>query len=974
LTANVANIQDAIDQFSALYPFQLDDFQREAIATFLAGDSVMVAAPTGTGKTVVAEFGVYESFRRGGRVMYTTPIKALSNQKFRDLRNFYGDSVGLLTGDITENPQAQIIVMTTEVLRNMLLQSPWELDMVDCIIFDEVHYIADPERGTTWEEAIILCPEHIQLICLSATVSNAQEIADWITRTHRPIELITHFERAIPLALYYFFNRKLRLVIDHDGNQVADYSKSGGEARRLLNRGGMSREQRRQLEQTEPQPWEIVQALRNSDMLPVIYFLFSRRDCQDFAQRLALMRPNLIRDEQSAAQIEEVIHAYLDGMRVEDRELSQVSLITSLARQGIGFHHAGLLPVLKQFVEVLFSRGLMQVVFATDTLALGVNMPARTVVVGRMTKWDGRRRRPLIPNEFQQMAGRAGRRGMDLKGDVVVPYTPWMQFRDVLEIATGELEPVRSAFAIRYNTVLNLWDPPRGERVLHLLRQSLSQFQSARRMRELEDQIFHTVELIDEVPQGCLIGLDAGDELLEDYRGINSSIDTLRGRERRLQREIGALQMDLEERPWQEPGRQALRRAFRTLEPGQPVHTRSDGWNIFLGRGDRGGVGLFLSRDNVRLIAEYREIDYLPAHSGTVDLPEELTKLDGPVDELESIVSMDELRTVWHQLESLDLPDLAKLIAQHHAMLERRYGKERARLDDEIARVQVGISELQESRQDHPCHTCSRRKEHQRNLKLVSSLHRERSRIEAQLERERQDEDERIRGLIRGIRDVLHRFDYLHRGYPTAKSDTLANVFDTNGLILCEMIDRGFLDRLPPSEIAEVFSWYAYDRDFRFNNTYSLPKRLILMRRRLDELEREVLGAERANGLLISTGRSDGFYGAMRAWCHGATMSRILEQIELSEGDLVLTFNKTIDIMRQAREMLAQVMPDHVLRDQLERAEALIRRDIVEQSLSAGFVPLVEFSTDTDEIIIQDPADFLSEPDDEDEHSSEHPA
>src|SRR5690606_6489834 len=179
-TSDVAGI---IEQFAVFYPFPLAPFQREAIETFLAGDSVMVAAPTGTGKTVIAEFGVYEASRRGGRVIYTTPIKALSNQKFRDLRAWYGDRVGLLTGDVSENATAPVVVMTTEVLRNMLLQTPWDLESVDCVIFDEVHYIADPERGTTWEEAIILCPDHIQLVCLSATVSNAGEIADWISRT-----------------------------------------------------------------------------------------------------------------------------------------------------------------------------------------------------------------------------------------------------------------------------------------------------------------------------------------------------------------------------------------------------------------------------------------------------------------------------------------------------------------------------------------------------------------------------------------------------------------------------------------------------------------------------------------------------------------------------------------------------------------------------------------------------------------------
>src|SRR6476646_7019541 len=203
-----------IAEFRARYPFPLDPFQEEAIAHLVTGESAMVAAPTGTGKTVVAEFGVFRAARKGFKVMYTTPIKALSNQKFRDLRDQYGaDKVGLLTGDIIENRDGQIMVMTTEVLRNMLLQTPSELWDVGCIIFDEIHYLADPERGTTWEESIIMCPKYIQLVCLSATVSNAAEVADWISRTHRSIHLITHLQRAVPLSLYYFLDGQLQLVI-----------------------------------------------------------------------------------------------------------------------------------------------------------------------------------------------------------------------------------------------------------------------------------------------------------------------------------------------------------------------------------------------------------------------------------------------------------------------------------------------------------------------------------------------------------------------------------------------------------------------------------------------------------------------------------------------------------------------------------------------------------------------------------------
>ncbi|MCA1670504.1 MAG: DEAD/DEAH box helicase, partial [Thermomicrobia bacterium] len=437
-------------------------------------------------KTVVAEYAVHEAYLRHGRVMYTTPIKALSNQKFRDLRDRYGDAVGLLTGDVTVNPRAPILVMTTEIVRNMLIQAPWEMDAVGAIIFDEIHFLADPERGTTWEEAIILCPEHIQLVCLSATVSNAGEIAAWIGRTHRPIQLITHNERAVPLALYYHLDGTLNLVIDRAGRQVADFPEVGGEMRRTF-RGQSWEEDALDMppERDEPTPTEIILALRDQEMLPAIYFQFSRKDCEVWAQHAVAAGVDFTTEEKARA-IAAIIDAHLGMLAAEDHQLAQVAQTVRLARRGVGFHHAGLLPILKQLVETLFTRGLMGVVYATDTLALGVNMPARTCVIGRMSKWDGRRRRPLIPNEFQQMSGRAGRRGMDPLGHVVIPYSPRISFSEMLQIATGPLHPIRSGFSVRYNTVLNLWDPPAGERVRQLLSQSLLQYQTNRRVRDTE--------------------------------------------------------------------------------------------------------------------------------------------------------------------------------------------------------------------------------------------------------------------------------------------------------------------------------------------------------------------------------------------------------------------------------------------------------------------------------------------------------
>jgi ATP-dependent RNA helicase HelY len=942
----------AIDQFGVFYPFPLDAFQRDAIRTLLHGDSVMVAAPTGSGKTIVAEFGIYQALRGTGRVLYTAPIKALSNQKFRDLRTVYGNDVGLLTGDVSENRDARIIVMTTEILRNMLLQSPWELDDVDCIIFDEIHYLADPDRGTTWEESIILCPEHIQLICLSATVSNADEIAGWISRTHRQIRLVTHNERPVPLALYYFHENELTKVVDHHGKVIRDFSRVGGELRRQAGgpgrRRGAGRETRAM---DEPQPREIVDALDEQSLLPAIYFLFSRNDCQSYAEQLAVMRPPLT-DAAQVTHIEHILQTYLESLRPEDRELDQVQVICRLARKGIGFHHAGLLPVLKQLVEVLFSRGLMHVVFATDTLALGVNMPARTVVIGRMTKWDGRRRRVLIPNEFQQMAGRAGRRGMDAFGHVVMPYSPWIPFQDMLAIATGALHPVQSAFSIRYNTVLNLWDPPLGDRVRQMLQRSLAQYQTSQRIRLIETDILDIESELAGILDGRQEEIQRLDEQFEEFRSLDRRTQTLQHDIRRVEQDIQQMKLTSSRAtPWSEPGRQALRRVLRAASAGTILHSRDDGWGIFLGRGAGGGVGIILSTKSRKIatLSEYRAIDYLPDDM-SVTVPEALIEPSADLADPLAVVSPEELEALLAAVEDLDLPDLERIAAEHRQKETARIASRIAALEAQRTALAADLDALVASRVNHPFADPKARKAHQRSLRQRDTLEKERNALAEVLEREIEAEDLRIRDVIRGIRDVLHRFGYLRQGYPTEKADMLADIFDTDGLILCELIDRGTLDNLAPEELAELFSWFSFDRDYRYANHFTLPDRLVAARRRLEDLEHDVLGEERDLKLFISEGHNPSFYGAALHWTRGWTMAKIGDQMELSEGDLVLTFNKTIDLMRQVREMLADVIPEHPLRQKLLSAEKLLRRGIVEQSLSLGFSPIADMLADDEEV------------------------
>ena len=936
-----------VAEFVARYPFPLDDFQMQAIRRLAQGESVMVAAPTGTGKTVVAEFGIFRAFKMKRRVFYTTPIKALSNQKFKDLREQYGDAVGLLTGDVIENPNGYIIVMTTEVMRNMLLQSPNEFEYTACVVFDEIHYLADSERGTTWEEAIILCPKTIQLVCLSATITNADEVARWIGQTHRPVELITHTKRAVPLSLFYFLDGALNTIIDPQGKKVADFGKIGGEAKRRVrgrfttgddvdddDAGGHARQ--------EPTQREIVEALQRDKMLPAIYFMFSRNDCEVSAELCAMMRLNMVRSPQVREQIDAIVQRYMDRLEEEDRRIEQVKKIVALSKRGLGFHHAGLLPILKQLVEELFSKGLMGVVFATDTLALGVNMPAKTVVIGRMSKWDGISRRPLIPNEFSQMAGRAGRRGLDPAGSVVIPYSPWITFEDSIAIATGALRPVESAFSVRYNSVLNLWDPPKGERVLEIMRNSLLEFQQARRLRELGGEIEAGDKKVADAKAktGCLIGLPVpdGDALLGEYEGLGRTIQMAREDESHLESDLHRLRAKLNELPWRRPTRETLRQIFQTLPPGALVHAEEQGWGVFLGRGGTSqGFGYFLFGDTIKLLEEYRTIDYLPPERFSVTLPD----LTGRVQDGQSVytaLTQPEIAALAAELGAIQLPDLTEWVTRHRNEILATVEPQIAETDARLEEARSVLRETKQTEKTHPCHTCQMRKKHRIGLRNLAEAQIELAEAHERFDERREFEENRLRQTLKSIVAVLRKFNYLdQQGSFTEKSGKLRDVFDTNSLLIVELVTRGWLDDLDAPDLAECFSWFAYDRDFEFSNGFMLPHGLIALRKKLDELEREVFSAERNNDLFISTGYNPYFYGATRAWCRGATLSTILERMQLAEGDIIITFNKTLDLLRQVHDMLIEHDPDNPLLDTLRRAKNLIRRGVVEQIYQIGF-------------------------------------
>ena len=469
------------------FPFELDDFQKEACECISNGKSVVVCAPTGAGKTVIAEHAIHCALKEGKRVFYTTPLKALSNQKYSDFSEKYGaEKVGLLTGDTSYNRDGQIVVMTTEVFRNMLYGTNFgsvtdNLKEVRYIVLDEVHYMNDEQRGTVWEESIIYCPTNVQIIALSATVANADKLTEWINTVHSKTELINTDFRPVPLRFYYFDSSQphnLLPLLTPDGKLNKKIKPEKKEFRR-----GKPVQKKYVVK-------DVVRNLAERDMLPAIYFTFSRKKCDEQMEKcaeLCLVTP----------QEREEIQRNIDEYIAENPYLYKNKHIEYLL-QGVASHHAGLLPGWKVLVEKLFQKGLIKVVFATETLAAGINMPARSTVISSISKRTDSGHRNLTPSEFLQMSGRAGRRGMDEIGYVTIVGTAFQTPEEVAELVLSDANPLESKFSPSYSMVLNLLQRFSLEEAKELVLKSFGYFSSNSRVEPLVKLKEFNQEKIDE--------------------------------------------------------------------------------------------------------------------------------------------------------------------------------------------------------------------------------------------------------------------------------------------------------------------------------------------------------------------------------------------------------------------------------------------------------------------------------------------
>ena len=421
--------------------FTLDRFQEEAIEAIDNGHSVVVSAPTGSGKTLIADYIIDREIKRGSRVVYTAPIKALSNQKYKEFCNYFGvDKIGLLTGDVVRNPRAQIVIMTTEIYRNMVLIDEASVSDVSYVIFDEIHYINDIERGHVWEESIIFSRPEVRFLCLSATIPNAEEFADWIEsiKKHR-VMVIKHTERPVPLHKA-FFDAELGIT-NLAGIKNAKETPHHSDLWKMKGKKHLV---------PAPDHIKLIEEIR--DKLPCLFFNFSRQSCQKRA--LDLSKRNFFGTD---SRIITVMREKLKDAPVEINSLKSTQILRETLPKGIGFHHAGLIPIMKDLVEELFSRGLIKVLYTTETFAVGINMPAKSVCFESLRKFDGVSFRFLNSKEFFQIAGRAGRRGIDKEGFVFVMVDRRdFDFGRMRYITSADIEPLRSQFRLSVNTTLNL--------------------------------------------------------------------------------------------------------------------------------------------------------------------------------------------------------------------------------------------------------------------------------------------------------------------------------------------------------------------------------------------------------------------------------------------------------------------------------------------------------------------------------------
>lgn len=873
-----------LDEFLVRLNFPLDDFQLEGCRVVEQDRGVLVCAPTGAGKTIVGEFAVSLALSRGTKCFYTTPIKALSNQKFHDLVKAHGaDAVGLLTGDLSINAQAEIVVMTTEVLRNMIYAQSSALDRLTHVVMDEIHYLADRERGAVWEEVILGLDDSVSIIGLSATVSNSEEFGEWLRTVRGDTEVIVSEHRPVPLDQWMMVSHQVHPLFEPGSARV------NGQLMQQIDRLENTEERYRPLGRPE-----VLEILQGKNMLPAITFIFSRAGCDGALMQCQRSRLILTTQEE-ANEIREIVDAGVEGIPEEDLEILKFKQWRSALSRGFAAHHAGMLPAFRHIVEELFVRGLVKAVFATETLALGINMPARTVILEKLVKFNGEAHVDLTPGQYTQLTGRAGRRGIDVIGNAVVQWAPAMDPRAVAGLASTRTYPLISTFTPGYNMAINMLKMNGLEGSLRLIEKSFAQFQA-------DGSVVGDVRSM-ERDEEKLVSLQ--ERLTADFRRLNvpgdidDVLEYVRLRQRLTHEEREAKRRVADERGREVtavlsklqlgdvialPGRKrpdlavVVTPANQTQDP-RPWVTTEKGWS---GRIDASGLSV------------------APVVVGRMRLPK-------------NVRTRPRQNTRFVQAEF-----------KRHFFDRPKSLKARARISPEF----------REAVHAHPVHSWPT-DDRETLVRLTEDYAKVKSGLEAKRRRVATAQDSLGRDFER-ILGLLTEMDYveIQDGEPevTDEGERLAQIHSSSDLLVAQCLKRGIWEDLDPAELAGVVSACAFEnRKATLVGEVEVPTDPMVDA--LDATFRvwsELASDEQRHQLKVTREPESQFAAACHQWAAGAPLAYCLQAAaasgaELTPGDFVRSCLQVNDLLEQ----VAKTGYTEAIRKNARRAIGAVSRGVV---------------------------------------------
>lgn len=870
----------ALHTFAERQAFELDSFQHDACISLESGNGVLVAAPTGAGKTIVGEFAVFLALEQGGKCFYTTPIKALSNQKFRELVATYGeDRVGLLTGDISINGDAPIVVMTTEVLRNMLYAGSDTLSGLLHVVMDEVHYLADRERGAVWEEVILHLPESVTVTALSATVSNAEEFGEWLQAVRGDTDIIVEEHRPVPLWQHVAVHHNL-LDLFRDAEQREVNPELLRVGREEARREHFEERRRGRQGRSQPSRTDVIERLDGAGLLPAITFIFSRAGC-DAAVRQCLNANLRLTTAEERRHIADYAEQRTNDLPGEDLHALGYDEWLAALERGIAAHHAGLIPRFKEIIEDLFQGGFLKAIFATETLALGINMPAKSVVLERLTKWNGTTHADITPGEYTQLTGRAGRRGIDHEGHAIVVWHNGLDPRSLAGLASTRTYPLRSSFRPAYTMAVNLVHSIGYSAAREVLESSFAQFQADRAVVGLVRQLRKSEEGLAGYREAMQCHLGDFEEYAALRREIND-IEKGAARQRNAQSRLDAAD------------------SLTKLQPGDIIvipSRRSGVYAVVLDSGRKTGFDVRPS-----VLSVDRQVRRISS-----------SEFSGRID----VVTRIALPRNFDARQAQARRTIAGLLRD--ATQTMRAPKPGGAVPANL----IDVDNLRRRTRTHPCHGCSEREEHARWGERYFRLRAECKQLQDRIEH-------RTHSIARAydrVVSVLTELGYLEGELPevrvTQPGLLLAKLHAELDLVVAECLARGTLRDLTPPEFASVASALVHESRREGEELRTSSLRVQQGIEAVLDVWGDVTAVEAAFGATPTREPDPTFAWGVYKWASGAKLSTILRDGEISAGDFVRWIRRLIDLLEQ----IGNADPEYA--EVSRNAIALVRRGIV---------------------------------------------